>query len=150
MGLKVNASRTLFSQEWVDALREVPEQGMVASIQLYDPQTSKAVLNWETKEYDQVPLILGTSKARVQPMRSAASRNNLANDTTVQTVLVSIPVDELDLDIRPWHRGRVLTSPLNPLLTKFVYVVQEIMDSSNPLERTLMFTVNQESTDSTS
>lgn len=146
--MPLNRTNTLFTQRWVDRLKGVPESAMVASVVFYDPDTSQAVYNPATGTYTSTPTTLWTGQARVQPIRSAATRENNANDTTVQSVLISVPIDAgLTFDLRPKHRGRVLTSPLNPLLTKFVYVVQEVLDSSNPIERTFVFSVDQEVTD---
>lgn len=146
MGLSTNRG-PLFSQAWVDGLKQVPESAMVGTVQFYDPETGAAVYDPVTNSYVTVPSVVGPASipARVQPVRSAAQRNNLANDTTVQTVLVSIPIDiGLNLDLRPKHRAKVLTSPLMPVLSSFVYVVREIMDSTNPIERTFYFSVDQE------
>lgn len=146
VGLSTNP-RPLFSLEWVDGLKQVPESAMAGSVQFYDPATGSAVYDPATNTYVTVPAIIGPTSipARVQPIRSASSKNNLANDTTVQNVLVSIPIDiGRNIDLRPRHRGKVLSAPLMPVLSNFVYVVQEIMDSSNPIERTFYFTVNQE------
>jgi hypothetical protein len=38
----------------------------------------------------------------------------------------------------------VLTAALNPSLETYQFVLVEIVDSSNPFERTLMFQLNQE------
>lgn len=140
--------RALFSQEWVDGLKQVPQSAMVATVQFYDPNTGTAVYDPVENEYTTVPTVIGPSSipARVQPIRSASQKNSAtANDTSVQTVLVSIPIDAgREIDLRPRHRGKVLTSPLLPLLANFVYVVQEVLDSSNPIERTFYFSVDQE------
>lgn len=118
---------------------------MIASVQFYDPTTAEAVYDPTTNTYITVPDILLTCKARVQPIRSAAIKDRAADSTTVQTVLVSIPIGlAKNLDLRPRHRGRVLSSPLMPVLSNFIYVVREVMDSSNPIERTFYFDVNQE------
>jgi hypothetical protein len=134
----------LFSVQWRDALRVVPEMGMTAQIEFYLP-APKPTYDPVTGTYTSVPTVVWSGMARVQPLRSAAAKANNADDTVVQSVLVSIPIIAgLGFDLRPEHRARVLSAPLNPLLTKYLYVANEVMDSSNPIERTFVFTVNVE------
>lgn len=144
MGLRSNP-RELFSQAWVDNLKGVPESAMSATILLYNPNVSGDVYDPETDTWITVPQNLYSGKARVQPLRSANRTQQGGNETTVQTTLVSIPIDEaLALDIRPGYQVDVITAPLNPSLLGYQLVVSEIMDSSNPIERTFMCTVDQE------
>lgn len=145
--MALGPARPLFDQRWVDRLSPSVEGSMVATVQFYDPETGTSVYDPETGTYTSTPTVLYAGKARVQPIRSALDKSNGGNDTTLQTVLVSIPISAgKTLDLRPWHRGRVTLSPLNPTLVNFVYVVKEVLDSSNPLERTFHFTVDQEAT----
>ena len=138
----------VFSQKWQDRLSPATLHTMPATVQLFDPELADSVFNYTTGTWEDNPLaVLYEGKARVQPIRSTSSINNGANDTTVQSVLVSIPITAgKTLNLRPEHRGKVLTAPLMPVLTTFFYVVQEVMDSANPIERTFMFRVDQERT----
>lgn len=96
-----------------------------------DPKTHSTLL-------DNVP-------ARVQPIRAALQKDNNATDTRTQTVLVSIPIDTgRELDLRPRHRAVITECALMPVLTNFLYVVSEVMDSGNAIERTFYFTVDIE------
>ena len=146
MALNKPWSNNIFSQSWVDNLKGSPERAMVATVVFYDPAISTSTYNSTTNTYTSTPVVLLTTKARVQPQRRANDKSNLANDTSVEMVLVSIPIDTgKNLDLRPRHRAKVTVSPLLPLLTKFVYVVNEVLDSSNPIERTFRFKVDLES-----
>ena len=139
-------STNLFSQAWVDNLKGSPERAMMATVVFYDPATSTSVYDSATNTYTSTPVVLLTSKARVQPQRRANEKYNLANDSTVEMVLVSIPIDTgKNLDLRPRHRAKVTVSPLLPVLTKFVFVVSEVINSSNAFERTFRFKVDLES-----
>jgi hypothetical protein len=55
-----------------------------------------------------------------------------------------LPVITSDINFRPGQRMDVLAAPLNVSLLTYQFVLHEITDSSNPLERTLMFTLDQE------
>lgn len=105
---------------------------MVARVNFTDPET-------RTYLFDEAV------KARVQPLRSAVPHERSINDTRTQTVLVSIPIDiGKTLDLRPKHRGVVVQCDLLPILTNYLFVVAEVLDSSNPIERTYQFTVDIE------
>lgn len=143
MGLRSH-SKDLFSQAWVDSLRGAPESAMDASVRLYWPST-EMVYDEETNDYTSGPdEVLYEGKARVQPLRTASRVESPGNDTTVQGVLVSIPIATRTVDFRAQMSGRVLSAPLNPSLVGYAYVLREIMDSSNPIEKTLIFVVDQE------
>jgi hypothetical protein len=143
MGLNTNA-RTLFSAAWQEALRGAPESAMDATVLIYDPNTSSDVYDADTDTWTRVPTNVYSGKARVQPLRNVTNIPQPGNETTVQPVLISIPITTNEIDFRPGLRAEVLSSPLNPGLTAYQFVLSDIIDSSNPIERTLMFTVNQE------
>lgn len=143
MGLKSNP-KALFSQAWVDSLKGAPESAMVANVLITDPHSSTRVYNPDTDTWNDVSTIVYTGKARVQPLRSAAEKAPLGNETTVQTVLVSLPISSNTLNFRPGQLLEVLTAALNPSLLGYQFVLNDIVDSSNPFERTLMFQINQE------
>lgn len=143
----LNRPNAIFTAAWVDRLSPSVDRSMDATVELYDPDTSGSVWDYETgtwAEGSATSLYFG--KARVQPIRGTSSINNNANDTTVQSVLVSIPIGPGKvLDLRPQHRGRVLDAPLMPVLKNLVYIVQEVIDSQNAIERTFLMRVDQES-----
>ena len=131
MGLSTNFDKgDIFSPEWVARLSSVPERTMNATVEFLDPATRTVIL---------------TTKARVQPVRSSNPKPNSVADTQQQVVLVSIPISVgKNLDLRPRHRAAVKACVNMPTLTKFVYVVQEVLDSSNAIERTFYFMVDIE------
>lgn len=143
MGLRHNP-RALFSQPWVDSLKGAPESAMVSEVIITNPHSSTRVYDPDTDEWNDVSTLVYTGKARVQPLRSAAEKATLGNETTVQTVLVSIPISTNSIDFRPGLILEVLVADLNPSLLGYQFVLNDIVDSSNPFERTLMFQVNQE------
>ena len=122
---------------------------MPATVLIYDPDTGEATWDYTTGTWTSDPITeLYNGKCRVQPIRGTSSVNQNANDTTVQSVLISIPIGiGKNLDLRPEHRARVTADVLNPTTMAYVYVMQEVVDSSNPLERTFVFRVNQEMID---
>lgn len=147
MGLSTTP-RPLFSQKWVDGLAPVPESAMAGRIRIYDPSTSEATYNPVTNTYESNPVVVYEGKARLQPLRTAGFINNNANDSINQALEVQIPIGTTkSSDFRPKLRLKILESPLNPSLLGFMGALREVLDSSNPFERTLVFDVNVESTD---
>lgn len=143
MGL-IGTSNLIFTQEWVDGLSHIPESGMAAEIEIVVPGQDTG---WD--ETTNTPIttpdtVLYTGKARVQPIRSANQKAVPTNSTSVQTVLFSIPVEFQSLALKLFYQVRVLEAPLNPTLTAYKYVLSEVLDSSNPLEKTFYCTVDLE------
>jgi hypothetical protein len=144
MGLRVQAKPgDLFTAAWVGAVKSVPERGMAASIRLYE-LSGEPVYNPTTDEWSTPETTLYSGKARVQPLRSANLKKVAGNETTTITYLFSVPIENAGLDIRTGQQVEVTDSPLNPSLETYLFVVSEIADSSNPVERTFMAVVNQE------
>lgn len=135
MGLSTNFDKNeIATPEWVARIAPSPERFMPATVEFLDPETETVLL---------------TSPARVQPVRSSNPKPNNVADTQQQVVLVSIPIAlGRTLDLRPKHRAAVTVCGNMPLLTNFLYVVQEVMDSGNAVERTFYFMVDIEVTPS--
>ena len=136
----------IFTQEWVDRLAPVPKLAYAATVKVFDPNTGDLVFvpgtDGEPPRYTGDHTTIYAGPARVQPLRQGVLQVNNADDTVVQSVLVSIT--GASLDIRPKHRMTVTSAPLNPVLKAYEYVVHEVMDSSNPIERTVLCKVDTE------
>lgn len=141
----------LFTKEWQERYAPIVERSMVATIEIFVP--GERIWDQETDTWSSndeiiygplVPDAQSDGRARIQPVRASKFDYVPGNNTDTQNVLISIPVRYNDIDVRPKMQIRVLASPLNTLLMKYQYVFNEIMDSSNPIERTLYCTVNQE------
>lgn len=134
----------LFSERFVEAVRPTPEAGMIAEIQVWFP-VGEPVLDVDTGGYTTVKTIVYTGSARAQPLRSPRQALVPGNDTLVQSYQFQIPIDPgKTLDLRPNMRVTVTASPLNPTILDYEYVVQDIGDSSNPVERTFVCAVDNE------
>lgn len=136
--------RDYFTARWQKGLEASRSMFMPCSVRIYT--LGEAVYDPATNTYtypDSVDVYAG--KARVQPIRSATQRILPQDNTFVQTVLVSVPITPVQsVDFRGGMQARVTECLLFPGLTTYQYVIQEVMDSGNPVERTLLFTVDQE------
>lgn len=144
MAVALNAAYgPIFSQGLVDTMRPSVEAVMAAEGRVY--RAKRGPYDPVTNDYPLVYDYNITSRMRVQPLRSATPRIIPNNTTDVQTVLVSVPINALGAtDVRPGDQVRVTEAPLNPALLNYTYIIFEVMDSSNPLERTLLCRSDQE------
>lgn len=133
----------IFTQGMVDAMQPSVTSVMPAEGRIY--RSKRGEYNEVTNTYPLVYIYDITSEMRVQPLRSATPRIIPNNTTDVQTVLVSVPINALgNTDVRPGDQVRVTKSPLNASLLRYTYIIFEVMDSSNPLERTVLCRSDQE------
>lgn len=132
----------VFTPEWQARYKGVPERAMNCQIEIY--RVLDAEYDPDTDTWSDSEVIDYTGKARVQPLRSTRWITPDGNDAPVMTVLFSIPVDTAPT-LYVSQQVRVTVSPLNPDLLRYPFVVGEIMDSGNIIERTFLCTVNQES-----
>lgn len=133
----------IFTQGMVAAMQPSVTSVMAAVGRVY--RAERGPYNPETNDYPLTYVFDITTKMRVQPLRSATPRIVPNNTTDVQTVLFSVPVNNLgSVDLRTGDQVRVTSAPLNPILMNYTYIVFEIMDSSNPLERTFLCRMDEE------
>lgn len=136
---------SIFNKAWQEELNRVTEAWMPAKIQVFFQELGDAVYNTDTGEftYPTAEKIIYDGKARVQPIRMARNVSNNAADTIVQAVQFQVP--DITLDNAVNYRVRVLECALNETLTSFHYTITDIVDSSNPIERTFVASVDTES-----
>ncbi len=144
MPIQTGWTHTLFNKRWQEELHTATQKAYVAKVEIFSVDTSDAVFDPNTGEYtypnDKVVHYSGP--ARVQPIRSSNKVNSGAYDTQTQAVLFSISDPSLDLRL-DW-RVVVTECALNPVLTQYKYVIEELMDSQNLVERTFITKVDQE------
>ena len=139
MGL-LKAEPELFSQEWVDENKDVPESAMNCAITItritgtgaWDPVTGTVSSTTTT---------VLTTKARIQPLRSSVPKEVPGNDTFTQVMLVSYPVTKTAA-VNVGDILKVTASPLNADLLRYNFRVKELMDSGNIIERTIQCEVD--------
>lgn len=133
---------SLFNSRWQQRYARIVERSMNVTIEIFVP--GEATHDIQTDTWSQSETVLYTGKARAQPLRTARKESVPGNSTSSLPYLFSIPVRYNDIDLRPDQQVRVLVSPLNPQLPLFQYVIYEVGDSGNPIERTFYASVDQE------
>ena len=125
---------------------------MLASVQIYNPASGNQEYDAETNTWTGSTTPLYEGKARIQPISAVNEVSDSFNPTLIKTVRVQIAYNKNILedgvnpmpDIRPNDKMMVTSSPYNTVLEKFVYVVIDVMNSSNSWERTLTCRVDSE------
>jgi len=125
---------------------------MLASVQIYNPASSSQEYDPETNTWTGTTTPLYEGKARIQPVNAVNEVNDSYNPTFLKTVRVQIAYNKNELedgvnpmpDIRPNDRMLVNSAPYNTTLEKFIYVVTDVLNSSNSWERTLLCRVDTE------
>lgn len=140
--MALNRVHALYGPRWQAALARTAEAAFAASVALYEVEGR--VYDPVTDAWNETTTSWYVGPARVQPVRTARMVDADGNATTVQGVRVSIPIDQNTLDFRPGLRLVVTEAVLNPSLTELEFILRDVVDSSNPFERTLEFLVDQE------
>jgi hypothetical protein len=125
---------------------------MLASVQIYNPASGSQEYDAEENTWTGTTTPLYEGPARIQPINAVNEVNDAYNPTFIKTVRVQIAYNKNELeaatglmpDIRPNDRMSVISARFNPTLEKFVYVVTDVMNSSNAWERTLICRVDSE------
>lgn len=137
-------SRTnYFTQAWQDELKPVPQLFVGATVQIVEFDNTNAVYDPVTNDYTGgTKTVIWEGAARVQPRQAVRPTANNAADTVVKTV--QFQFNELDLDVTTDMRFSVIECELNPVLCRYMYVADGVLDSSNPIERTITCKVDTE------
>lgn len=137
---------------WLTHNRGVLRAFQLATVEIYNPATGSQEYDAATNSWTGESTTLFTGPARVQPVNAVNEIADNYNPTFIKTVRVQISYDKNTLvgatgsmpDIRPNDRIKVTASAYNESLTKFVYVVTDVLNSSNSWERTLLCKVDTE------
>ena len=124
-------NRSVFNTRW--------QSGLVSGQVAAQPATVK-MFTRSTTYVNNLPVVVETSlyngEARVQPVRTPRRNPEVGDTREDQTVRFQLKLNSLEFSADTMY-VRVLTCPLNPALVNGeVYVLREVTDSSNPIERT--------------
>lgn len=128
--MSLNRKHELFTAKWQSGL--VPGQlaAQACTVKVF---TQTEVYANNTATVTEAQIFSGS--ARVQPVR-IPRRNAETGDVAVdQTIRIQIPLGVYAV-VPDKTRCRVLTAPLNADLVNKVFILTEVTDSGNPVERT--------------
>lgn len=130
--------KPLWSDEFVAGLQPSAQLLMLGEIKVTEENFD------DPDAFEPTVTTLYEGKARIQPMRGPLQANAAGELTTLQGVRIQVPLGVgagEGANFKPWEIAtnqwvEVTKSPHNPELMNYVYRVHEIVDSSNPVERT--------------
>lgn len=138
-------SRNPIDPRWVTHNRLVVRGLQFAQVEIYKPNDSSQTYNATTNTWSGEATTIFAGPARVQPINAANSEANTFDPTIIKSIRVQISANADGLlDIRPNYKLRVTSSRYNQTLGNFIYVVTDIMNSSNAWEQTLICKVDTE------
>lgn len=130
---------------WLTHNRGVISALKLATVQIYNPASGSQEYDAAENSWTGSTTVLYTGKARIQPVNAVSEVSDNYNPTFIKTVRVQIEALRTGMaDIRPNDRMKVTSCVSNKALEKFVYIVTDVLNSSNPWERTLLCKVDTE------
>lgn len=135
-------TRNSVDPRWLTHFSGVGRSLHLAEIEIYRAPSDAQVYNATTNTWTQNATQLYLGKARIQQNNSTFEVTTAVNPTAIQTVLVQIAKHKNESttagvevpDLRPNDRIKVLASPYNDQLLKYVFVVTRVLSSSNAWE----------------
>jgi hypothetical protein len=121
-------------------------------VEIYSADNSSQSYDAESNTWSSSAIEVYTGRARIQPVNAVNESGDNFNPSFFKTVRVQISYNKNEIegfspdmpDIRPGHKMRVSSAPYNETLSKFIYVVTDVLNSSNAWERTLLCKVDTE------
>ena len=145
-------TRGSIDPRWLTHNRGVLRALQLADVEIYSPGDTSNAYDAATNTWTSTATEVYTGRARVQAVNAANESGNNFNPSFTKTVRVQISYNKNEItgateampDIRPNHKMRITAAPYDETLTKFIYVVTDVLNSSNSWERTLLCKVDTE------
>lgn len=145
-------ARGSIDPRWIYHNRNAVRALELAQVEIYTAGDSGQVYNATTNTWTATAQNIYIGRARVQPIASADESAGGFNPTFSKVVRVQISYGRNEItgateempDIRPNQKMRITSSPYNETLTNFIYIVTDVLNSSNAWERTLLCKVDTE------
>ncbi len=135
-------SRGSVDPRWLTHNRGVVRALQLATVEIYKQGSTTRTYDPVTNTWSGSTTTVFSGRARVQQLNAPTEADSNYNPTFIKTVRVQI--DATDIDIRPNDRMLVTSCDTNPQLEKFIFVVTDVLNSSNAWERTLLCRVDTE------
>jgi hypothetical protein len=145
-------ARPALHPRWLTHNRGVSRAFQLSTITVYNENQSARVYNATANTWDTNETAIWSGKARIQPKSNGSDVSLTGNNTTIQEVEMQLDLlgntiagsNGAMADIRPGNYIIVTSSPTATQLTKFVYIVRAVVNSSNAWQRTLVCEVDVE------
>lgn len=145
-------SRGAVDPRWLTHNRAVGYALQLATVEVYNQASSSQTYNASTNTWSGSTTTIYSGPARIQPLNSVTETSTSYDPSFVKTIRVQLPYNKNTAagatgempDIRPNYRLKVTSSQYEDSLTSFVYIVTDVLNSSNAWERTLVCKVDSE------
>ncbi len=135
-------TRGSIDPRWTTHNRGVLRALQLATVEIFNQGSASQVYDAVTNTWTGTATTLYTGPARVQQLNSVSETSENYNPTFIKTVRVQI--EATAVDIRPNDGMRVTACATNESLKNFIYVVTDVLNSSNAWEKTLLCRVDTE------
>jgi len=136
-------SRPAVHPKWLTHNRPVGASFFLCTIELFDNEISSSVYDATANTWSSDRTVLWTGDARIQPVNKGSKATSGMNPTSIQEVEIHIPTIP-SLDIKPNHQIFVTEAAYNSNLTRLIFTVKDVVNSSNAWATTLVCVVDQE------
>jgi hypothetical protein len=145
--------RSILDPRWIGHHRAVALGLQICDITIYNQNLGSRTYNATTNVWTNADTAIWAGKARIQPIKRAISRAAQSNPTNVLEVEFQIAFNKNTLsgataampDLRPGNYIIVSSSPQDPTLENFSYIVKSVVNSSSPWQRTIVAEIDMES-----
>ncbi len=146
-------SRKILDPRWVGHNASVALGFQICDITIYNENLGSRTYNATTNAWSNSDTAIWSGKARIQATKTSSNRSSMVNPTNVREVQFQIAFNKNTItgttaamaDLRPGNYIIVDTSPQDPTLETFSYVVKSVINSSSPWQRTIIAEVDMES-----
>lgn len=145
--------RPVIDPRWLSHHRAVARAFQTCSITVYNESLASRAYDPVTNTWAATEVAVWAGKARIQPFSGSTNNNSIGNPTNMRQVRMQLDFSGNTItgsngamtDIRPGNYIIVSSSPSDPALQSFVYIVRSVINSSNPWQRTIICDVDMES-----
>jgi len=147
-------SRSSIDPRWVYHNRNVGYGLQLADIKIFSSNVSTKVYDAVTNTWTGSDSIIWLGKARIQSVSNSTSTNladSAYNPTTVQHLQFQISEGRNKVtgvtaipDLRPGDKVVVTNNPVDAQMTKFTFTISNVLQNSNPWERTFVCSIDTE------
>lgn len=138
--------KPLLSNAALEGLAPALNDTRKAVIDLIKPNQTSGEYDFNEGGYEGITpeIILSDVKARIQPIRSATRRDVTGNETEVRAIRVTLGFEYITTLITKDMKVIVKSTDLPTALPVYEFYVSDFPNSSNPLEREIVCTMNLE------
>lgn len=137
--------RSGIDPRWLTYNKRAIQGLFLATVRIYDSNNSLKTYDAATNTWSGTDTEVYSGKARIQPLNTVDTNGRSISDVN-PSFFKNVRVQVLDnnIDIRPNHKVVITNSPFNTALTKYIFNITDVLNSSNAWERTFVCNADTE------